>query len=76
MSHRQKSAILDNNRVPSDTALRLDELKLVEELRMHLAWRWFTGLGFDQEIPHHSNQGKSFYATTFFNTHAWLRQQP
>src|SRR5215471_16620676 len=28
--------------------------KLVEELRMHLAWRWFTGLGFDQEIPHHS----------------------
>src|ERR1700740_3159516 len=30
------------------------ERKLVEELRMHLAWRWFTGLGFDQEIPHHS----------------------
>ena len=29
------------------------ERKLVEELRMHLAWRWFTGLGFDQEIPHH-----------------------
>src|SRR3954465_3214864 len=28
------------------------ERKLVEELRMHLAWRWFTGLGFDQEIPH------------------------
>jgi hypothetical protein len=21
---------------------------------MHLAWRWFTGFGFDQEIPHHS----------------------
>src|ERR1035441_9244278 len=30
------------------------ERKLVEELKMHLAWRWFTGLGFDQEIPHHS----------------------
>ena len=30
------------------------ERKLVEELGMHLAWRWFTGLGFDQEIPHHS----------------------
>ncbi len=30
------------------------ERKLVQELRMHLAWRWFTGLGFDQEIPHHS----------------------
>ena len=29
------------------------ERKLLEELRMHLAWRWFTGLGFDQEIPHH-----------------------
>src|ERR1700741_3276972 len=29
------------------------ERKLVEELRMHLAWRWFTGLGFDQEIPPH-----------------------
>jgi len=24
------------------------ERKLVEELRIHLAWRWFTGLGFDQ----------------------------
>jgi transposase len=32
------------------------ERKLVEELRMHLAWRWFTGLGFDQEIPHHSRK--------------------
>jgi transposase len=30
------------------------ERKLVEKLRMHLAWRWFTGLGFDQEVPHHS----------------------
>lgn len=30
------------------------ERRLVEELRMHLAWRWFTRLGFDQEIPHHS----------------------
>jgi transposase len=27
------------------------ERKLLEELRTHLAWRWFTGLGFDQEIP-------------------------
>jgi transposase len=27
------------------------ERRLVEELRMHLAWRWFTGLGFGQEIP-------------------------
>jgi len=35
------------------------ERKLVEELRMHLAWRWFTGLGFDQEIPHHSTFAKN-----------------
>jgi transposase len=35
------------------------ERKLVEELRMHLAWRWFTGLGSDQEIPHHSTFSKN-----------------
>ncbi len=35
------------------------ERKLVDELRMHLAWRWFTGLGFDQEIPHHSTFSKN-----------------
>jgi len=26
---------------------------------MHLAWRWFTGLGFDQEIAHHSTFSKN-----------------
>jgi hypothetical protein len=26
---------------------------------MHLAWRWFTGLGFDQEVPHHSTFSKN-----------------
>ena len=35
------------------------ERKLLEELRMHLAWRWFTGPGFDQEIPHHSTFSKN-----------------
>ncbi len=35
------------------------ERKLVEELKMLLAWRWFTGLGFDQEIPHHSTFPKN-----------------
>src|ERR1700758_3177490 len=35
------------------------ERKLVEELRMHLAWRWFAGLGFDKEIPHHSTFSKN-----------------
>jgi Transposase domain (DUF772) len=31
----------------------------VEELRMHLAWRWFTGQGLDQEITHHSTLSKN-----------------
>ena len=35
------------------------ERKLIEELRMHLAWRWFIGLGFDQELPHHSTFSKN-----------------
>src|ERR1700746_2662610 len=35
------------------------ERKRVEELRMHLAWRWFTGLGFDEEVPHHSTFSKN-----------------
>src|ERR1051326_8399482 len=35
------------------------ERRLVEELDMHLAWRWFTGLGFDQEMPHHSTFSKN-----------------
>lgn len=35
------------------------ERKLIEELRMHLAWRWFTGLSFDQELPHHSTFSKN-----------------
>ena len=35
------------------------ERKLVDELRMHVAWRWFTGLVFDQEIPHHSTFSKN-----------------
>jgi len=26
---------------------------------MHLAYRWFTGLDFDQEIPHHSTFSKN-----------------
>src|SRR5512147_820049 len=35
------------------------ERRLIEELRMHLAWHWFTGLGFDQGIPHHSTFSKN-----------------
>jgi transposase len=35
------------------------ERKLVQGLGMHLAWRWFTGLSFDQEVPHHSTFSKN-----------------
>ena len=35
------------------------ERRLVEEVSMHLAFRWFTGLGFDQSIPHHSTFSKN-----------------
>jgi transposase len=35
------------------------ERRLVEDVGMHLAYRWFTGLGFDQEIPHHSTFSKN-----------------
>ncbi len=35
------------------------ERKFVEELRMHLAWRWFIGLDFDQGIPHHSTSSEN-----------------
>jgi transposase len=35
------------------------ERKLLEDLGMHLAWRWFTGLGFHQPIPHHSTFSKN-----------------
>src|SRR5579864_2982347 len=35
------------------------ERKLVQELGMHLAWRWFTGLSFDQEVPHQLRSGGS-----------------
>src|SRR3989475_3429320 len=46
------------------------ERKLLEELRMHLGWRWLTGLGSEQEIPHHSRFSKNrhgpFQESTLF----------
>ena len=33
--------------------------KLAEEVRMHLAYRWFTGLGLDQDVPDHSTFSKN-----------------
>src|ERR1700680_646239 len=35
------------------------ERRLLEEVRMHLAYRWFTRLSFDQEIPDHSTFSKN-----------------
>lgn len=35
------------------------ERRLCEDVGMHLAYRWFTGLGFDRAIPHHSTFSKN-----------------
>jgi transposase len=35
------------------------ERRLLEEVRMHLAYRWFTRLGFEHEIPDHSTFSKN-----------------
>ena len=35
------------------------ERRLLEEVRMHLAYRWFTRLDLDQEIPDHSTFSKN-----------------
>ncbi len=35
------------------------ERRLMDEVRMHLAYRWFTRLGFDQGIPDHSTFSKN-----------------
>src|ERR1700747_225669 len=35
------------------------ERRLMEEVRMHLAYRWFSRLGFGREIPDHSTCSKN-----------------
>jgi len=35
------------------------ERRLIEEARMHLAYRWFSRLGFEREIPDHSTFSKN-----------------
>ena len=35
------------------------ERRLMEEVRMHLAYRWFTRLGFERELPEHSTFSKN-----------------
>src|SRR5438132_8922524 len=37
----------------------ISERRLLEEVRMHLAYRWFTRLDFEQEIPDHSTFSKN-----------------
>ena len=40
------------------------ERRLLEEVRMHLAYRWFSRLGFEQEIPDHSTFSKNRHSRT------------
>jgi transposase len=35
------------------------ERRLMDEVRMHLAYRWFSRLGFEQELPDHSTFSKN-----------------
>jgi transposase len=35
------------------------ERRLMDEVRMHLAYRWFSGLGFEQQLPDHSTFSKN-----------------
>ena len=35
------------------------ERRLMDEVRMHLAYRWFARLGFEQELPDHSTFSKN-----------------
>jgi len=35
------------------------ERRLLDEIGLNLAYRWFTGLGFDQSIPDHSTFSKN-----------------
>jgi transposase len=44
------------------------ERRLVEDVGMHLAYRWFTGVGFDQEVPHHATFSK--------NRHGGFQESP
>src|SRR5215831_20981313 len=37
----------------------MSERRLLEEVRMNLAYRWFTRLGFEQEVPDHSTFSKN-----------------
>ena len=56
------------------------ERRLVEDVGMHLAYRWFTGLGFEQEILHHSTFSKNRHgrfqeSPLFLELFEWIVQQ-
>ena len=42
------------------------ERRLLEEVRMHLAYRWFTRLDFGQDIPDHSTFSKNRHGRAGF----------
>ena len=46
------------------------ERRLMDEVRMHLAYRWFSRLGFDQEIPDYSTFSR--IATVDFGSPVYL----
>jgi transposase len=50
------------------------ERKLVEELRMHLAWRWLIGLGFDEDVPHHSTSSKNRHGRFHASQLGWCAE--
>jgi transposase len=35
------------------------ERRLIEDVRMHLGYRWFIGIGLDQDVPDHSTLSKN-----------------
>ena len=48
---QRKRTAVDRSRASAAHPVGItSERKLVEELRMHLAWRWFTGLGFENPV--------------------------
>jgi len=49
------------------------ERRLLEEVHMHLAYRWFTRLDFDQEIPDHSTFSKKIGTDAFVSRECFAR---
>jgi len=62
----QESKLNEVERISVGVCLSYLERGLMEEVRMHLAYRWFTRLDFSQEIPDHSTFSE--------NRHARFRQ--